>query len=454
MRVAKYLPTAGIQPGRHYGAGRTWSLFVADAQRVRDSALHSRWRTRHASSSEDAPTVAACVGFFRCGRRIAAAGVSICIRSTDLYILPLRTLSTLTTRRGQPAPGLLRAMTTTFVAPAGLPLDPRWRRPLGLSLLRRAAGATPRMPSSPPRLFVSAVAPSADVAGAPPRRRRGRSGGRGSASSQTAAAPRAFPAEPAAPRQVARRRRRPPAPPATIRPSSPALLRSAPAAVFPISEATFPPSIPPVLPCGALLSSPPCATGPCPYLRYRCPRGHIITATPSSPAAAACPGCTYEGLCGAPARPKHTPASLSALAAARGGFLLSSVYVNARTPVVWACGAGHAWAATVDNVKRGSWCPVCAREASRAAGLAAARAAAAARGGVCLSEEYVNNKAPLQWRCAVGHQWSAPANNVCRGAGGGRPPSWCPVCARGGGLERGSMERVKGGMRGRLAEVV
>lgn len=418
----------------------------------RGTALHSRWRTRHASSSEGAPTVAACVGLFRFGRRIAAADVSIVYAvQTCTYYPSISSISM--ARRGQPAPGLLRGMTTTFVAPAGLHLHPRWRRPLGWSLPRRAAGATP-MPSSPPRLFVSAVAPSADVAGAPPRRRRGRSGGGGSASSQTAAAPRASFAEPAVPRQVARRRRRPPAPPTTIRPSSPALLRSAPAAVPPISEATFPPSIPPVLPCGALLSSPPCATGPCPYLRYRCPRGHIITATPSSPAAVACPGCTYEGLCGAPGRPKHTPASLSALAAGRGGFLLSSVYVNARTPVVWACRAGHAWAATVDNVKRGSWCPVCAREASRAAGLAAARAAAAARGGVCLSEEYVNNKAPLQWRCAVGHQWSAPANNVCRGAGGGRPPSWCPVCARGGGLGRGSMERVKGGMRGRLAEVV
>lgn len=350
-------------------------------------------------------------------------------------------------------PVFLRAMATMFVAPAALRLHPRWRRPTGRPLPQRAAGVPPPLPSSPPRPIVSADPTSADVSAASRRRRRGRSGDEGGALPQTAAAPRAFAAEPAAPRQVARRQRRPPAP-TTIRPSSPTLLRAAPAAVPPVSVAAFPPPIPPVLPCGALLSAPPCATGPCPYLRYRCPRGHIITATPSSPAAAACPGCTYEGLCGAPGRPKHTPSSLSALAASRGGFLLSSVYVNARTPVVWACGAGHAWRATVDNVKRGSWCPVCARESSRTAGLAAARAAAAARGGACLSGEYVNNKAPLQWRCALGHEWSAPANNVCRGTGGGRPPSWCPVCARGGGLRGGSMGAVRGNIRGRLAEVV
>ncbi|OSX72809.1 hypothetical protein BU14_0403s0010 [Porphyra umbilicalis] len=142
-----------------------------------------------------------------------------------------------------------------------------------------------------------------------------------------------------------------------------------------------PPDAAPTLPCGAMLSAPPCATGPCPYLRYRCPRGHIITAARASPAAVVCPACTFEGTCGAPHRPKHSIASLKALAASRGGFLLSSAYVNARTPVVWACGAGHAWPATADNVRRGSWCPTCARAASREAGLAGARAAAAARGG-------------------------------------------------------------------------
>lgn len=343
-------------------------------------------------------------------------------------------------------------MTTMFVFPAALPLHPLRRRPTRRPLSQRAQGSRPPLPSSPPRLFVRADQPATDVAAAPPRRRRDRIGGGGSAPAPASAAPRAFATEPVTPRQRTRRRRRPPAP-ATIRPSSPALLQAVPAAVPPISDLAFPPTIPPLLPCGALLSAPPCATGPCPYLRYRCPRGHIVTAAPSSPAATACPGCTFEGLCGAPGRPKHTASSLSALAATRGGFLLSSVYVNARTPVVWACGAGHAWPATVDNVKRGSWCPVCARESSRAAGLAAARAAAAARGGVCLSKEYVNNKAPLRWRCAAGHEWSAPANNVCREVGGGRPPSWCPVCARGGGMRGGAMEGARRKMRGQLTEV-
>lgn len=348
---------------------------------------------------------------------------------------------------------LLRAMTPLFVAPAALPLHPRRRRPTGRPSPLPAAGAPPLLPSTPQQLFVSADPSVADASTAPSNHRRGNTGGREAALPKTATTPRAPGTQQTPPRPVARRRRHSSAS-ASIRPSAPSLLRDAPAVVPAVSDVAFPPSIPPVLPCGAFLSAPPCATGPCPYLRYRCPRGHIITATPSSPAALTCPGCTFEGICGAPGRPKHTSSALSALAASRGGYLLSSVYVNSRTPVVWACGAGHAWSATVDNVKRGSWCPVCAREASRAEGLATARATAAARGGVCLSKEYINNKAPLQWRCAAGHEWSAPANNVCRGEGGGRSPSWCPVCARGGGLRRGSMSPMRGAMRGRLSDVV
>jgi len=359
--------------------------------------------------------------------------------------------------------GLLGAMATAFAPPTALPLHPHWSRPVGRPPSTQRVGRLParRMapvcpqPSGLLHLFLGLDTPPPPATSlaspSPARRRRGRR-----------AAPDAVPPTPspgaraADPPPPARRRRT--SPPAAIRPSSPALLRGGgrpPSPVVPTPAAgasladDAPPEAAPVLPCGAMLSAPPCATGPCPYLRYRCPRGHIITAARASPAAVVCPACTFEGVCGAPHRPKHSISSLQALAASRGGFLLSSAYVNARTPVVWACGAGHAWPATVDNVRRGSWCPTCARAASRAAGLEGARAAAAARGGACLSTAYVNNKAPLKWRCAAGHEWSAPANNVCRGEGGGRPPSWCPTCARGGGEGVASVLK----RRGRLAEV-
>jgi hypothetical protein len=46
---------------------------------------------------------------------------------------------------------------------------------------------------------------------------------------------------------------------------------------------------------------------------------------------------------------------------------------------------------------------------------------AMARGGVCLSKRYVDNKTKLRWRCAKGHEWSAIPSSVKRG-------HWCLIC--------------------------
>ena len=53
---------------------------------------------------------------------------------------------------------------------------------------------------------------------------------------------------------------------------------------------------------------------------------------------------------------------MKAIAKDRGGKCLSKKYTNARTKLRWQCGDfKHIWYATPDSVKRGSWCPVCAR---------------------------------------------------------------------------------------------
>lgn len=46
---------------------------------------------------------------------------------------------------------------------------------------------------------------------------------------------------------------------------------------------------------------------------------------------------------------------------------------------------------------------------------------AAAHGGECLSNEYVNAKTKLLWRCSCGHEFWAMPTNVQRG-------EWCPKC--------------------------
>ena len=58
--------------------------------------------------------------------------------------------------------------------------------------------------------------------------------------------------------------------------------------------------------------------------------------------------------------------------AQRGGVLLSSEYISAKTKLRVLCGVGHEFEATSDNLKSGTWCPDCKREQHskrRAAGL-------------------------------------------------------------------------------------
>lgn len=47
---------------------------------------------------------------------------------------------------------------------------------------------------------------------------------------------------------------------------------------------------------------------------------------------------------------------------------------------------------------------------------------AKAKGGECLSQEYINNHSHLNWRCKYNHKWSATPMNIVRG-------QWCKICA-------------------------
>jgi hypothetical protein len=106
-------------------------------------------------------------------------------------------------------------------------------------------------------------------------------------------------------------------------------------------------------------------------------------------------------------------------AAARGGRCVAAVYVNAKTPLEWECAAGHRWRATPNRVQQGNWCPKCAGTARL--DIETMHALAAARGGRCLSSEYVNKSTHLEWECAVGHRWRAIPGSVRLG-------KWCRRC--------------------------
>jgi hypothetical protein len=65
-------------------------------------------------------------------------------------------------------------------------------------------------------------------------------------------------------------------------------------------------------------------------------------------------------------------------------------------------------------IKQGSWCPFCAGVTKGT--LEDMKQVASRRGGRCLSNEYINSKAKLLWQCAEGHQWKASPNHVKRGS--------------------------------------
>ena len=125
-----------------------------------------------------------------------------------------------------------------------------------------------------------------------------------------------------------------------------------------------------------------------------------------------CPHCAGN------ARPSIK--DLRKLASKKGGRLLSTKYINARDPLEWECRMAHRWKASAANVKSGSWCPTCAGNTPLT--IDAARLVAAAHGGKCLSLTMRNAHDHLQWRCAVGHEWSSEYNSVKKG-------QWCPDCA-------------------------
>ncbi len=108
-------------------------------------------------------------------------------------------------------------------------------------------------------------------------------------------------------------------------------------------------------------------------------------------------------------------------AKARGGKCLSSEYVNATSPMDWECIKGHRWSVAYCGIRNGAWCLECS--SSKKLTITEMQVLAQERGGKCLSTEYKSNKFPLQWECAKGHKWWTPPSNI-RNAG-----SWCPACS-------------------------
>jgi hypothetical protein len=82
--------------------------------------------------------------------------------------------------------------------------------------------------------------------------------------------------------------------------------------------------------------------------------------------------------------------------------------------VWWQCSNGHEWLATIANIVRGSNCPMCSK--GKKLTIKDMENIARERGGKSLSEEYINSQSHIKWQCKEGHIWNARPSNVKRGS--------------------------------------
>jgi hypothetical protein len=161
-------------------------------------------------------------------------------------------------------------------------------------------------------------------------------------------------------------------------------------------------------------------------LVWECASGHQWSAVPASIRKGTwCPDCAGVR--------RLTLEQMKAMAKFRGGKCLSNSYRNSGTKLTWRCSLGHEWSATPLQVKKGHWCPYCARVAPLT--LPLLQRIAARKGGCCLSLAYMNSSHRIRWKCAVGHEWLARAHSI-------RAGNWCPVCAHNQRLRIEEMRQI------------
>jgi hypothetical protein len=102
------------------------------------------------------------------------------------------------------------------------------------------------------------------------------------------------------------------------------------------------------------------------------------------------------------------------IAGERGGLCISKKYINSRSKLTWQCKEAHQWEASPHSVQQGHWCAVCAGKQKGTIGEMLR--IATERGGLCLSKEYTGTHVKLTWQCKEGHQWRAAPANIKRGS--------------------------------------
>lgn len=117
---------------------------------------------------------------------------------------------------------------------------------------------------------------------------------------------------------------------------------------------------------------------------------------------------------------------IKSIAASKGGRCISNTYGGHYYKLEFECGKKHRWFTDPATIKRGRWCPACAKQNRPAVkpkyNLGDMIALAKHKGGKCLSTSFVNITTKLKWECKNGHSWESVPSSVLRGC-------WCKSCA-------------------------
>jgi hypothetical protein len=122
------------------------------------------------------------------------------------------------------------------------------------------------------------------------------------------------------------------------------------------------------------------------------------------------------------------------LASKRGGVCLSNNYVNKYSKLKWKCSKGHIWISSYKKIQEGRWCRKCFNLSQKDT-IEEMQKIAQKHNGYCLSNKYIDSKHKLTWKCEFGHIWSVVPAHIKLG-------SWCPICAR-INQPRGSIEEYQ-----------
>ena len=157
--------------------------------------------------------------------------------------------------------------------------------------------------------------------------------------------------------------------------------------------------------------------------KWQCAEGHVWDASFHNikNSGTWCPECAIME--SSQKRIKYSIDDLKTIAIAKEGLCLSEKFINIKSKYLWKCKSGHEWLASFDNILNNNrWCPDCAK--NHLGSIEEMQEMANKRGGICLSNKYINSKSKLEWTCAEGHKWQAIPSLIIRGA-------WCPKCGQG-----------------------